>query len=94
VANTVLLNLLPKKSKERYIMAYEKLLKLRKINKTKSLSENMFLTNFNKLSTKIKPTLWSIYSMLKSMKSVKHNINGSTYLKLQGFFKERKNGVY
>jgi hypothetical protein len=37
-------------------MAYEQLLKLRKINKTKSLSENVFLTNFNKLSTEIKPS--------------------------------------
>uniref|UniRef100_A0A2S2QH90 Uncharacterized protein n=1 Tax=Sipha flava TaxID=143950 RepID=A0A2S2QH90_9HEMI len=79
-ANAVSLNLLPEKSKERYIMAYEKLLKLRKINKTKLFSENVFLTNFNKLSTEIKPsTLWSIYSMLKSMKNMKHNINVGTY---------------
>jgi hypothetical protein len=45
-ANAVSLNLLPEKQKKE--MAYEKLLKLRKINKTKSLSENVFLTNFNK----------------------------------------------
>jgi hypothetical protein len=78
---------LPEKLKERYIMAYEKLLKLRKINKTKLFSENVFLTNFNKLSLDIKPfTLWSIYSMLKSMKNMKHNINVGTYLKLQVFF--------
>jgi hypothetical protein len=64
-ANAVSLNLLPEKSKEWCIMVYEKLLKLRKINKTKS-SENVFITNVNKLSTEIKPsTLWSIYSMLK-----------------------------
>jgi hypothetical protein len=63
-ANVVSLNLLLEKSKEKYIMAYEKLLKLRKINKAKSLSENVFLSNFNKLSTEIKPsTLWSV-SML------------------------------
>jgi hypothetical protein len=35
--NAISLNILPEKSKERYIIAYEKLLKLRKINKTKSL---------------------------------------------------------
>jgi hypothetical protein len=71
-------------------MAYEKLLKLRKINKTKSLLENVFLTNFNKLSTEIKPsTLWYIYSMLKNIKKMKHNINVGTYLKLQVFFKEK-----
>jgi hypothetical protein len=34
-ANSVSLNLLPEKSKEKYIIAYEKFLKLRKINKTK-----------------------------------------------------------
>jgi hypothetical protein len=85
-ANAVSLNLLPEKSKERYIIAYKKLLKLRKINKTKSLSENVFLKNINKLSIEVKPsTLWSIYSMLKNMKNMKHNINVDTYLKLQVF---------
>ena len=47
MTNAVSLNLLPEKSKERYIMAYEKLLKLRKINKIKSLLKNVFFTNFN-----------------------------------------------
>jgi hypothetical protein len=90
MANTVSLNILPQKSKERYIMAYEKLLKSRKINKTKSLSENVFLTNFNKLSTEIKPsTLWYIYLMLKSVKNMKHNINVGTYLKLKVFLKRK-----
>jgi hypothetical protein len=56
--NAVSLNILPEKSLERYIMASEKLLKFRKINKTKSLSENMFLTNFNKLSTEIEPSTY------------------------------------
>jgi hypothetical protein len=73
--NAVSLNLLPEKLKERYIMAYENLLKMRKIYKTKSLSENMFLSNFNKLSTEIKPsTLCSTYLMLKSLKNLKHYI--------------------
>jgi hypothetical protein len=50
----------------------------------------VFLTNFNKLSTEIKPSaLWSIYSMLKSIKNMKYNINVGTYLKLQVFFKEK-----
>jgi hypothetical protein len=52
---------LPEKSKERYIMAYEKYLKLRKINKTRSLSENVFLKNVKKLSTEIK---WSTNGLL------------------------------
>jgi hypothetical protein len=93
-ANVVSLNLFPKKSNERCIMVYEKLLKLIKINKTKLLSKNVFLANFNKLSTKIKsPTLWSIYSMLKSMKNKKHNINVGTYLKLQDFLKRKSSGL-
>jgi hypothetical protein len=62
-ANAISLNLLPEKSKDRYIMAYEKFLKLRKINKTKSLSENEFLTNFNKLFTEIKPSTLFIYCL-------------------------------
>jgi hypothetical protein len=32
----------------------------------------------------------SIYSMLKSMKNMKHNIDVDTYLKLQVFFLKRK----
>jgi hypothetical protein len=93
-ANILSLNLLHEKSKERYVMAYEKLLKLRRINKTKSLSENVFLTNFNKLPTETKPsTLWFIYSMFKSMKNMKHNINVGTYLKLQDFSKRKSSGL-
>jgi hypothetical protein len=93
-ANVVSLNLLPEKSKGRYIMAFEKLLKIRKINKTKSLSENVFLTNFNKLSTEIKPlTLRYIYLILKSMKNMKHNNNVGTYLKLQVFLKRKWSGL-
>jgi hypothetical protein len=63
------------------------------------VSENVFLTNFNKLSTEIKPsTLWSICymlfaSMLKSMKNMKHNINVGTYLKLQVFLKRKSSGL-
>jgi hypothetical protein len=84
---------LREKSKERYILAYEKLLKLKKINKTKS-SENVFLRNFYKLSTEIKPsTLWFIYSMLKSMKNMKCNINVGTYLKLLVFLKRKSSGL-
>jgi hypothetical protein len=75
-------------------MDYENLLKLRKIIKTKSLSENVFPTHFYKLSTEIKPsTLWSIYSMLKSMKNIKHNINIGTYLKLQFFLNRKSSGL-
>jgi hypothetical protein len=93
-ANSISLNLLPEKSKEKYVMAYETFLKLRKINKTKSLSENVFFTNVNKLSTETKPSaLWSIYSMLKSMKNMKHNINIGTYLKLQVFLKRKSSGL-
>jgi hypothetical protein len=85
---------LPEKSKEIYIMAYEKLLISRNINKTKSLSENVFLTNFNKLSTEIKSSiLLSNHLMLKSMKNMKHNINVDTFLKLQVFLKRTSNGL-
>jgi hypothetical protein len=94
MANAISLNLFSEKSKERYIIAYEKLLKLRKINKTKSLSENVFLTNFNKFFTEIKPsTLWSIYLMLKSITNMKHNTNVGTYLKLQVFLKRKSSGL-
>jgi hypothetical protein len=54
----------------------------------------VFLTNFKKLSTEIKSsTLWSINSMLKSMKNMKLNINVGTYLKLQVFLKRKSSGL-
>jgi hypothetical protein len=34
-----------------------------------------------------------IYSLLKSMKNMKHNINIGTYLKLQVFLKKKLSGV-
>jgi len=93
-ANAVSLNLLPEKSKKRiHILAYEKRLKWRKINKTKSWSENVLLTYFSNLSKEIKlSTLWSVYSMLKTTINMKHNINIGTYPKLQAFLKRKSTG--
>jgi len=93
MANVVSLNLLPEKSKERYILAYEKILNMEKKNKTKSWSENVLLTYFSNLSKEIKPsTLWSVYSMLKTTINMKHNINIGTYPKLQTFLKRKSTG--
>jgi hypothetical protein len=41
-ANAVSLNLLPEKLKERYIITYEKLLKLRKINYLQKLNRQLY----------------------------------------------------
>ena len=53
----------------------------------------MLLTYFSNLSKEIKPsTLWSVYSMLKTIINMKHNINISTYPKLQAFLKRKLTG--
>ena len=53
----------------------------------------VLLTYFSNLSKEIKPsTLWSVYSMLKTIINMKHNINISTYPKLQAFLKRKLTG--
>lgn len=92
-ANTVIENLLPEISKERYLNTYNDFMKWRADKKIKSFSESVFLTYFNGLSAKIKPsTLWSRYSMLKSTLKVKHNIDLKRFHNLTSFLKRQSQG--
>jgi hypothetical protein len=60
-ANTVLLNLLLEKSKERYIMTYVELLKFRKLYKTKFLTENVSLTILTNYLQKLNHQLYGLF---------------------------------
>lgn len=78
-AKLVVENLIPRNSKEKYKLAYEKFVQWKISRKSKSLSENVFLAYFNDLSNKMKPSsLWNTYSMLKCMVLIKHNYHNLT----------------
>lgn len=66
-AKTAQDEILPPKSRERYMATYDNFILWKKQKKTKSFSEHVLLAYFHELSGKYKPsTLWSIYSMLKT----------------------------
>lgn len=92
-AKTINENLLPEKSKERYLSAYDQFTKWRNEKKTSSFSENVLLAYFGELANKYKPSsLWSTYSMLKTTLQSKDCINIKEYAKLSAFLKRQSDG--
>ncbi|KAL0808689.1 hypothetical protein ABMA28_013120 [Loxostege sticticalis] len=69
-------NILPEKSKSRYISTYDEFIAWREEKKANSFSENVMLAYFSELSAKLKPsTLWSRFSMIKSMLKIRNNVD-------------------
>lgn len=88
VANEVIKELLPNKSKKIYTKAYHDFLDWCGKKNIVNYSENIFLAYFSEKSEKFKSsTLWSHYSMLKSTFIVHKNIDISKYCKLIAFIK-------
>lgn len=86
-------DILPQKSQQRYQFVYEKFITWRKDNRVTSFSENVLMAYFGTLSNSLKPsTLWSMYSMLRSVISLKHDVDISKYLKLKTFLKRKSTG--
>lgn len=76
--------ILPKKSTDRYLQAYEVFRNWQKSHRTKSLDEKVITAYFSEASSNYKPsTLWSIYSMLKKILIVKHNVDLKSYCRLR-----------
>lgn len=87
------LRLIPEMSNEKYTVSYNMFMDWRSKNKTDSFSENVLLTYFDEMSKKFKPTtLWSQYSMIKTMLNVKNNVDIGNYGKLKLFLKRRSDG--
>lgn len=85
--------LLPQKSKSKYELCYKKFMDWILVNGIKHISENVVTAYMKKMSGEIKPsTLWTTYSMLKTMINVKNNIDISTYPKLRCFLKLQSTG--
>lgn len=91
-ATSAALNLLPDKSKEKYLKEYISFKTWCELRKTKKVSENILLAYFSEKSRILKSSsLWAKYSMLKTTLSVKDNVN-IKYPKLVAFLKRQSVG--
>ncbi|KAJ8914661.1 hypothetical protein NQ315_017358 [Exocentrus adspersus] len=92
-ANSACENILPNKSRSRYELIYKKFMDWRRDNQINSFSENVLLAYISEISKNLKPpTVWSMYSMLRSTIDIKHNINISKYAKVKAFLKQKSTG--
>jgi hypothetical protein len=92
-ANKATLNLLPARSRIKYESSYDQFIKWRNQYNTKSLSENILMAYFEKLSKTCKAsTLWSRYSMLRSTLLINDNVNIADYKKLNAYLKRQSQG--
>lgn len=86
-------NLIPEKSRDKYIRAYNIFVNWQQDKNCKTFSENVFLAYFNEKSETWKPsTLWAQYSMLRSMMNLNNQIDISSYKKLLAFLKMKAKG--
>jgi hypothetical protein len=85
---------LPAKSKQRYNQAYDKFVEWQLENNAQNLfSENILLAYFREMSLKYCPTtLWSVYSMLRSLIYQKHKVHIKDYRELLTFLKSLGKG--
>lgn len=79
---------LPEKSKAMYFKTYEEFVMWQTAKNTKSFNQTVLLAYFFEMATTLNSaTLWSRFSMLKSIITVKHNIDIGQYAKLRNFLK-------
>lgn len=91
-ANIASLTLLPQKSKDRYEKQYTQYKQWAEDNKINNYSENVLLAYFSLQGKSLKAsTLWSKYSMLRTMIQIKDNID-IKYPKLIAFLKRQNAG--
>ena len=84
---------LPSKSRKLYEKQYDEFKKWCSLKGTQKCTENILLAYFlEKSKTGKCSTLWSYYSMLKSMLLVKSNIDISKFRKLLAFIKRKSDG--
>ena len=84
---------LPKKSTKRYEQQYKEFCKWKMKYNTTLISENVLLAYFKELSTKRAPnTLWSTWSMLRTMLITRENINIKSFTQLKSFLTTTSRG--
>lgn len=85
--------LIPETSKSIYNKTYATFNEWRLRKNANSFSENVLLAYFTELSAKYKPSsLWSFYSIIKSMLRINHNVDLEKYGKLRAFLKRKSEG--
>lgn len=91
-AQLVMNNLLPQKSQQLYLKAYEGFIEW-KMKNSASFEESVFLVYFEELSKTFKPpTLWSIWSKLKATLRVKDRLELDSYNLLKTSLKNKCKG--
>lgn len=81
------------KSDNIYETAYQKFLAWCKEKNSNDYSESVFLAYFSEIATKMKSsTMWSQYSMLKSLLNSRNGVDISKYLKLRAYLKKQNEG--
>lgn len=92
-ANEAHLEVLPAKSRGRYEKQYDHFVTWCKQEGVKTYKEEVFLAYFSHLSKFLKSnTLWSRYSMVKSLVKIKQNLDISQFHKLTSFLKQKNVG--
>lgn len=85
--------LIPETSKSIYNKTYATFNEWRLRKNANSFSENVLLAYFTELSAKYKPSsLWSFYSIIKSMLRINHDVDLEKYGKLRAFLKRKSEG--
>lgn len=85
--------LLPAKSRKIYENAFSRFMEWKMKKACSSLSETVLLAYFSELTQQQKPsTVWSNYSMIKSMLQSNNNVDISKYFKLITFLKQNGKG--
>lgn len=92
--STTVPSIIPERSKDIYEKTYKIYLKwCEEKNVKNSTNEKALLAYFDQLSIKYKPsTLWSFYSMIRTMISTQKNIDISKYTQLLALLKQKSDG--
>lgn len=89
VAEEVINGLMPDKSKKIYEQRYKYFKDWCKNKRIQNTTENVMIAFFNEQSKTFKSsTLWSMYSMLKTMLNLRENIEISNFFKLKTLLKK------
>lgn len=95
IAETAMENSLPGKSRDLYNKAYQNFQRWRESKKAQSFSEKVLLAYFSEMAEKMQPsTLWSRYSMIKSVMKNQQNIDIANYHNLVSFLKRKSAGFH
>ena len=86
--------LLPTKSRKRYGQVYKLFTEWPSEKKFSSFFEEILIVYFNEKTKNLKPSLWSIYSMLRVTIKLNQNIDIANYGKLKSILKFVTKFVY